>query len=49
MTKPTENKPEAVPDRAIRDGEILLRWSWVEPTGLDRADVDGPRSGGQRR
>ena len=27
---PTENKPEAVPDRAKRDGEILLRWSWVE-------------------
>ena len=31
MTKPTENQPEAVPDRATRDGEILLRWSWVEP------------------
>ena len=31
MTKPTENKPEAVPERATRDGEILLRWSWVEP------------------
>jgi RNA-directed DNA polymerase len=30
MTKPTEDKPEAVPDRAKRDGEILLRWSWVE-------------------
>src|ERR1035438_2656879 len=31
MTKPTENQPEAVPERATRDGEILLRWSWVEP------------------
>jgi RNA-directed DNA polymerase len=31
MTKPTENKPEAVPARAIRDGETLLRWRWVEP------------------
>jgi RNA-directed DNA polymerase len=30
MTKPTENKPETVPERAIRDGDILLRWSWVE-------------------
>jgi len=30
MTKPTENKPEAVSEGAIRDGEILLRWSWVE-------------------
>jgi RNA-directed DNA polymerase len=30
VTKPTENKPEAVSERAIRDGEILLRWSWVE-------------------
>ena len=30
MTKPTENKPEAVPDGATRDGDILLRWSWVE-------------------
>ena len=32
MTRPTENKPEAVPARAKRDGEILLRWRWVEPT-----------------
>ena len=31
MTKPTEDQPEAVPERATRDGEILLRWSWVEP------------------
>ena len=31
MTRPTENKPQAVPEEAIRDGEILLRWSWVEP------------------
>jgi RNA-directed DNA polymerase len=30
LTKPTENKPEAVPERATRDGDILLRWSWVE-------------------
>ena len=32
MTKPTENnKPKAVSAGAIRDGEIQLRWSWVEP------------------
>ena len=31
MTKPTENKPEAVPAEAIRAGEILFRWNWVEP------------------
>ena len=31
MTEPTENKPEAVLERATRDGEILLRWGWVEP------------------
>ncbi len=39
--KKKKNKPEAVPERATRDGEILLRWGWVEPRGLDRADVDG--------
>ena len=32
MTKPTEDQPEAVPARAKRDGEILGRWRWVEPT-----------------
>ena len=32
MTKTTENQPEAVPARAKRDGEILGRWLWVEPT-----------------
>ena len=32
MTKAPENQPEAVPARATRAGEILLRWSWVEPT-----------------
>jgi RNA-directed DNA polymerase len=31
MTKPTGAKPEAVPEGATRAGEILLRWSWVEP------------------
>jgi RNA-directed DNA polymerase len=31
MTKSTEEQPEAVPARATRAGEILLRWSWVEP------------------
>ena len=31
MTKSTEEQPEAVPTRAIRAGEILLRWGWVEP------------------
>jgi RNA-directed DNA polymerase len=31
MTKPMENKPEAVPEGATRDGDILLRWRWVEP------------------
>jgi RNA-directed DNA polymerase len=32
MTKPTEEQPVAVPEEAIRAGEILRRWSWVEPT-----------------
>jgi RNA-directed DNA polymerase len=32
MTKPMEYKPVAVPERDIRDGEILARWIWVEPT-----------------
>jgi RNA-directed DNA polymerase len=32
VTKPTESKPGAVPERDIRDGEIVARWSWVEPT-----------------
>ncbi len=31
MTRSTENQPVAVPVGAIRAGEILLRWSWVEP------------------
>jgi RNA-directed DNA polymerase len=31
MTKSPETQPEAVPARAIRAGEILLRWGWVEP------------------
>ena len=31
MAKSTEEQPEAVPARAIRAGEILLRWGWVEP------------------
>jgi RNA-directed DNA polymerase len=31
MTEPTETKPEAVPAGATRDGDILLRWNWVEP------------------
>jgi RNA-directed DNA polymerase len=32
MTKTSEDQPEAVPARAIRDGEALSRWLWVEPT-----------------
>ena len=32
MTKSAEGQPEAVPARATRAGEILLRWGWVEPT-----------------
>jgi RNA-directed DNA polymerase len=32
MTKAPENQPEAVPAKATRDGEILDRWPWVEPT-----------------
>jgi RNA-directed DNA polymerase len=32
MTKTPENQPEAVPARAKRDGEVLGRWLWVEPT-----------------
>ena len=31
MTKSTETPPAAVPAKAIRAGEILLRWNWVEP------------------
>ena len=31
MTKSTEEQPEAVPARATRAGDNLLRWSWVEP------------------
>ena len=32
MTRAPEKEPEAVPARAKRDGEILGRWLWVEPT-----------------
>jgi RNA-directed DNA polymerase len=32
MSESKEPKPEAVPERATRAGEILLRWGWVEPT-----------------
>jgi RNA-directed DNA polymerase len=32
MTKAPEDRPEAVPARAKRDGETLSRWPWVEPT-----------------
>jgi len=32
MTKPTEEQPVAVSEKAIRAGEILRRWCWVEPT-----------------
>ena len=32
VTKSMEEQPEAVPGRAKRAGEILLRWGWVEPT-----------------
>lgn len=32
MTKTPENTPDAVPERATQAGEILLRWSWTEPT-----------------
>jgi RNA-directed DNA polymerase len=31
MTKSTETQPEAVSAGTTRAGEILLRWSWVEP------------------
>ena len=31
MTKSPEGQPEAVPARATRAGDILLRWGWVEP------------------
>ena len=49
MTKPTENKPEAVPERATRDGEILLRWSWVEPRVWTERMLTALEDGGQRR
>ena len=32
VTKPMEDKPEAVLERDIRAGELLARWVWVEPT-----------------
>ena len=32
MTRSTQEQPEAVPARATRAGEILLRWGWVEST-----------------
>jgi RNA-directed DNA polymerase len=32
MTDTTEHQPEAVPARATRAGETLLRWGWAEPT-----------------
>jgi RNA-directed DNA polymerase len=32
MIEPTEPQPVAVPQRAKRAGEILLRWGWVEPS-----------------
>jgi RNA-directed DNA polymerase len=32
MTKPTEEQPVAVSEKAQRAGEILRRWCWVEPT-----------------
>jgi RNA-directed DNA polymerase len=32
MSDTTEKQPQAVPPKATRDGEIFLRWSWVEPT-----------------
>ena len=32
MTKTTEIQPVAVPARAIRAGETLDPWFWVEPT-----------------
>src|SRR5262245_26807075 len=32
MTEPKQEQPEAVPARATRAGEILLRWGWVERT-----------------
>jgi RNA-directed DNA polymerase len=32
MTRSAEEQPESVPAGAIRAGETLLRWGWVEPT-----------------
>jgi RNA-directed DNA polymerase len=32
MTKSTEEQPESVPEKAIRDGEARFRWGWVEPS-----------------
>lgn len=32
MSDTTEEQPEAVPARATRAGELLLRWGWVELT-----------------
>ena len=49
MTKATEEQPVAVPARAKRAGETLRLMVLGRTDGLDRADVDGPRTGGQRR
>lgn len=32
MNKQTEIKPAIVPERATQDGEIRVRWAWVEPS-----------------
>src|SRR4051812_26505983 len=32
MSDLTENQPVAVPPKATRAGELILRWGWVEPT-----------------
>ncbi len=49
MTKTTEVKPVAVSERAIRTGKTLDPQVLGRTDGLDRADVDSPRTGGQRR
>ena len=30
--RPMEGYPEAVPEKARRDGEVRARWAWTEPT-----------------
>src|SRR6266404_3705835 len=32
MSNPNEQQPPRVPETAMQDGDVLLRWSWTERT-----------------